>query len=138
MGDAVLYELDGHVATITYNRPDALNAINGQLRHDLNAAFTRFRDEDDAGVAIVTGAGRARWRCSGPASASRPRAPERSAWRDGSARTSRGGTGRGRWPRGGWRPRRWPSGRRGRWRCGAAPPPPWSPAGPAGDQGGGG
>src|SRR6266576_3094876 len=59
MGDAVLYELDGHVATITYNRPDALNAINRQLRADLNAAFARFRDEEDAWVAIVTGAGRA-------------------------------------------------------------------------------
>jgi E-phenylitaconyl-CoA hydratase len=55
----VLYELDGHVATITYNRPDALNAINGDMREGLNAAFGRFRDEDDAWVAIVTGAGRA-------------------------------------------------------------------------------
>jgi enoyl-CoA hydratase/carnithine racemase len=59
MAGAVLYELDGHVATITYNRPDSLNAINGELREDLNAAWTRFRDEDDAWVAIVTGAGRA-------------------------------------------------------------------------------
>ena len=55
----VLYELDGHVATITYNRPDALNAINGAMRRDLNEAFTRFRDEDEAWIAIVTGAGRA-------------------------------------------------------------------------------
>ena len=55
--DAVRYELDGHVATITYNRPEALNAINGDMRRDLNAAFDRFRDEEDAWVAIVTGAG---------------------------------------------------------------------------------
>src|SRR5881275_3153671 len=55
----VLYELDGHVATITYNRPDALNAINGAMRRDLNEAFARFRDEEDAWIAIVTGAGRA-------------------------------------------------------------------------------
>jgi enoyl-CoA hydratase/carnithine racemase len=55
----VAYELDGHVATITYNRPDALNTINGAMRRDLNAAFERFRDEEDAWVAIVTGAGRA-------------------------------------------------------------------------------
>jgi enoyl-CoA hydratase/carnithine racemase len=59
MGDAVLYELDGHVATITYNRPEALNAVNGELRTDLNEAFSRFRDAEDAWVAIVTGAGRA-------------------------------------------------------------------------------
>lgn len=55
----VLYALDGHVATITYNRPDKLNAINGALREALNAAWERFRDDEDAWVAILTGAGRA-------------------------------------------------------------------------------
>ena len=59
MTDAVLYELDGHVATITYNRPDRLNAINGEMRQGLNAAWTRFKEEDDAWAAIVTGAGKA-------------------------------------------------------------------------------
>jgi E-phenylitaconyl-CoA hydratase len=59
VGNTVNYELDGHVATITYNRPDALNAINGEMRRDLNDAFARFRDEEDAWIAIVTGAGRA-------------------------------------------------------------------------------
>lgn len=59
MGDTVLYELDGHVATITYNRPQALNAINGELRQGLNAAWERFRADEDAWVGIVTGAGRA-------------------------------------------------------------------------------
>ena len=57
--DCVRYELDGHVATITYDRPDALNTINAAMRRDLNAAFDRFRTEEDAWVAIVTGAGRA-------------------------------------------------------------------------------
>ena len=55
----VRYELDGHVATITYNRPDALNAIDGPMRRALNDAFERFRYDDDAWVAIVTGEGRA-------------------------------------------------------------------------------
>src|SRR5580700_4555877 len=59
MGEAATFRLDGHVATITYNRPDALNAINAEMRRDLNAAFTRFRDDEEAWVAIVTGAGRA-------------------------------------------------------------------------------
>jgi enoyl-CoA hydratase/carnithine racemase len=59
MGDSVLYELDGHVATITYNRPEALNAIDAGVRAGLNAAFSRFRDDEEAWVAIVTGAGRA-------------------------------------------------------------------------------
>lgn len=58
-GDAATYERDGHVAVITYNRPEALNAVNGTLRRDLNEAWLRFRDDEDAWVAIVTGAGRA-------------------------------------------------------------------------------
>lgn len=53
------YELSDHIATITYNRPEALNAINADMRRDLNAAFERFRDDEDAWVGIVTGAGRA-------------------------------------------------------------------------------
>ena len=59
VGDAATYRLDGHVATITYNRPDVLNAINAQMRRDLNDAFSRFRDDEEAWVAIVTGSGRA-------------------------------------------------------------------------------
>jgi enoyl-CoA hydratase/carnithine racemase len=59
VNDPVTYELAHHVATITYNRPDALNAINGAMRRGLNDAFARFRDDEDAWVAIVTGAGRA-------------------------------------------------------------------------------
>ena len=59
MPGTVGYERDGHVATITYNRPDVLNAINGELREDLNAAWLRFREDEEAWVAIVTGAGRA-------------------------------------------------------------------------------
>ena len=45
MADDVLYEREGHLATITYNRPESLNAINGSLRQDLNAAWERFRDD---------------------------------------------------------------------------------------------
>ncbi|MCA9821781.1 MAG: enoyl-CoA hydratase-related protein [Dehalococcoidia bacterium] len=59
MGDTVLYEREGRIATITYNRPEALNAINQELREDLNAAWARFRDDDEAWVGIITGAGRA-------------------------------------------------------------------------------
>jgi enoyl-CoA hydratase/carnithine racemase len=53
------YEIEGHIATITYNRPDSLNAINAEMRRALNEAFSRFRDEEEAWVAIVTGAGKA-------------------------------------------------------------------------------
>lgn len=56
---AATYARDGHVATITYNRPDALNAVNGAMREALDECWTTFREDDDAWVAIVTGAGRA-------------------------------------------------------------------------------
>lgn len=53
----VTYELADHVATITLNRPEARNAINGALREDLNAAWNRFRDDEDAWVGILTANG---------------------------------------------------------------------------------
>lgn len=59
MSPLVLYERDGNVATITYNRPEKLNAITGALRDELNAAWERFRADEDAWVGIVTGAGTA-------------------------------------------------------------------------------
>ncbi|KMO73188.1 crotonase [Mycolicibacterium chubuense] len=54
----VTYELDDHVATITLNRPEAGNAINGALREDLNAAWNRFRDDEDAWVGVLASTGR--------------------------------------------------------------------------------
>jgi enoyl-CoA hydratase/carnithine racemase len=59
MADPVLYERADHVVTITYNRPEVMNAVNGEMRRALNDAFARFRDDVEAWVAIVTGAGRA-------------------------------------------------------------------------------
>lgn len=59
MADSVLYERADHIVTITYNRPEVMNAINGEMRRALNDAFAKFREDEDAWVAIVTGAGRA-------------------------------------------------------------------------------
>ncbi|MEI7519108.1 MAG: enoyl-CoA hydratase/isomerase family protein [Mycobacteriaceae bacterium] len=53
----VTYELRDHIATITLNRPESRNAINGALREDLNAAWDRFRDDEDAWVGILTANG---------------------------------------------------------------------------------
>ncbi|MDH3296486.1 MAG: enoyl-CoA hydratase/isomerase family protein [Acidimicrobiia bacterium] len=53
----VLYDLDDHVATITLNRPDKHNAINGALRQELNQAWDRFRDDEEAWVAVLTANG---------------------------------------------------------------------------------
>lgn len=53
----VIYEVVDHIATITLNRPESRNAINGAMRRDLNAAWDRFRDDEDAWVGILTAAG---------------------------------------------------------------------------------
>jgi E-phenylitaconyl-CoA hydratase len=53
----VLYEKQGHVATVTINRPEAMNAISYDVFMDLSRAFHEFRDDDDAWVAVLTGAG---------------------------------------------------------------------------------
>ena len=55
--DLVTYDVHDHVATITLNRPESRNAINGAMRQDLNAAWDRFRDDEDAWVGILTATG---------------------------------------------------------------------------------
>ena len=50
------YELDDkHVARITIDRPEARNSLDLYHFRDLANAWRRFRDEEDAWVAIVTG-----------------------------------------------------------------------------------
>lgn len=60
--ETVIYELDGAVATVQMNRPEALNALSQQLSADLLAAF-ETAVKDDVRVIILTGSGRAF--CSG-------------------------------------------------------------------------
>ncbi|MFB3091667.1 MAG: enoyl-CoA hydratase/isomerase family protein [Dehalococcoidia bacterium] len=59
MAETVVYEKRDNVVIMTLNRPDALNAINRQLRQELSEAITRFDGEEDSYVGIITGAGRA-------------------------------------------------------------------------------
>jgi len=55
----VLYRRDGRLARITLNRPEVLNAENMPFLKDLTEAVHALRDDREARVAIVTGAGRA-------------------------------------------------------------------------------
>lgn len=55
---AITYETRGHVGIVTLNRPEKLNAINGELREDTHAAFAAAREDDDVRAVILTGAGR--------------------------------------------------------------------------------
>jgi enoyl-CoA hydratase/carnithine racemase len=56
---AVRYERIDSTALITLDRPTALNAMNEALTSELAGAWRRFLAEDDATVAVLTGAGRA-------------------------------------------------------------------------------
>ena len=49
--------MDGHVATITLNRPDQRNPLSGQMLRDLIAAFGWCQKEPDVRAIVLTGAG---------------------------------------------------------------------------------
>jgi enoyl-CoA hydratase len=55
--ERLLYKHDGHVVTLTLNRPDQHNAIDRLMNRELHDAWQRFRDDDDAFVLVLTGAG---------------------------------------------------------------------------------
>ena len=63
MAETILYEKKGNIVTVTLNRPDSLNAINRLLRQELAEAIAEFDGDQEAFVAVITGAGRAF--CSG-------------------------------------------------------------------------
>jgi enoyl-CoA hydratase/carnithine racemase len=52
-----LYEVDGGVAWLTMNRPEARNALSKDLRDGIRDGFVRFRDDPDARVLVLTGSG---------------------------------------------------------------------------------
>ena len=57
MADAVLTESDGGIAVITINRPEARNAVDGEVARGIAAAVDEFDDAGDVRVIILTGAG---------------------------------------------------------------------------------
>jgi enoyl-CoA hydratase/carnithine racemase len=57
VGDAVLFEKAGGIATITINRPEQRNALTREVREGLRDAWEAFEHDDDLRVAILTGAG---------------------------------------------------------------------------------
>jgi enoyl-CoA hydratase/carnithine racemase len=54
---AVIVERQDHVATVTLNRPDVLNAQNNAMREGLMAAFAALKTDEDVHAIVVTGAG---------------------------------------------------------------------------------
>ncbi|MFW0785763.1 enoyl-CoA hydratase-related protein [Gordonia sp. CPCC 206044] len=57
--DTIKYEVDGHTATITLNRPDALNALSPHMITELRSAYDAAENDDQVWTLIVTASGRA-------------------------------------------------------------------------------
>jgi len=55
--ETILTETRGGVTLITLNRPQALNALNGQVLDDLIAAFAAYEADDSQRCAVLTGSG---------------------------------------------------------------------------------
>jgi 2-(1,2-epoxy-1,2-dihydrophenyl)acetyl-CoA isomerase len=67
-------ERDGHVAIVTLNRPDKLNALSRDLQAEMRRACAELRDDDGVRAVVWTGAGRGF--CSGADLNGGPRADE--------------------------------------------------------------
>ncbi|RIK46191.1 MAG: enoyl-CoA hydratase [Chloroflexi bacterium] len=58
MSDQLLFDVNEHVATLTLNRPDKLNAFTLEMVEAWAAALQECRKNSDIHVIVVTGAGR--------------------------------------------------------------------------------
>ena len=59
MSDSVLYDVADAVATITLNRPDAMNSLNTEIKGALRDAVLRAAEDGDVRAVVLTGSGRA-------------------------------------------------------------------------------
>lgn len=57
MGELILVEKKGGTAVLTFNRPQALNAINSGLNAELAGALDRIEGDNEIKVVVLTGAG---------------------------------------------------------------------------------
>jgi len=57
-GKDLILEKDGHMAVLTLNRPDKMNAISAAMRENLPLILQEVQEDDNVRVLIITGAGR--------------------------------------------------------------------------------
>jgi len=55
----ILLEKKEHIATVTLNRPDKLNALNEKMFDEIADALVNIGEDEDMRVLVLTGAGRA-------------------------------------------------------------------------------
>lgn len=59
MYKTILLEKKDHIAILSFNRPEKLNAINLQVKREICEALSELEADDDVRVVILTGVGRA-------------------------------------------------------------------------------
>lgn len=57
--ETIIVDVDNHIAKVTLNRPDALNAINGQLMMELAEAMSAAQSDDKVRCIVLTGSEKA-------------------------------------------------------------------------------
>jgi|SRR5690348_14160951 enoyl-CoA hydratase len=57
--ETILFETEGPVGLLTFNRPESLNAFNGELIDETNELLDRVAADDSIRALVVAGAGRA-------------------------------------------------------------------------------
>ena len=57
--ETIRYEVDDRIATITFDRPDKLNAVSPQMVRELREAYAAAESDERVWIVIVTGTGRA-------------------------------------------------------------------------------
>ena len=57
--EAIIYEVSDRVATITFNRPEQLNALSPPMIRELQLAYASAEADPDVWIILVTGSGRA-------------------------------------------------------------------------------
>ncbi|WP_295312199.1 enoyl-CoA hydratase [Roseobacter sp.] len=57
--ETIIFDVDNHVATITLNRPDALNALNDELMRELAEALKDAQENEKVRCIIITGSEKA-------------------------------------------------------------------------------
>lgn len=57
--ETIIYEVEDRIASITFNRPDQLNAVSPLMARELRQAYAAAEADESVWITVVTGAGRA-------------------------------------------------------------------------------
>ena len=57
--ETITVDVDNHVALVTLNRPDALNALNDELMKELADAMKAAQDNEKVRCIVITGSEKA-------------------------------------------------------------------------------